>query len=88
MSFLVAIIFIIVLDIVLFLENTVYGIGGVIGIIGYFIAYVISVDIIISPREFWFQSSWQIFQKKIGFAFGTYIIITLIASSVLGVIFN
>ena len=88
LSFLVAIIFIIGLNIVLFMENTVYGIGGIIGIIGYSIAYVISVDIIIAPRDFWFQSSWQIFQKKMGYAFGTYLIITLIASSVLGVIFN
>lgn len=50
---LLAIAFMIGIDIVLFSEDVCYGIGGIIGIIGYFIAYAISVDMTISPSDFW-----------------------------------
>lgn len=88
LSLLVAITFMVALDVVLFMENTMYGIGGIIGMIGYFIAYAISVDMVIAPRDFWFQSSWQIFRKKMGYAFGTYLILTLVAAGTLGALFN
>ena len=76
------------LDIVLFNYNTYYGFGGIIGIIAYFIAYAISVDMAIAPRDFWFQSSWGIFKKKVGYAFSAYLIVTLLAASILGACFN
>lgn len=88
LSFLVAITFMIGLYIVLFMEELVYGIGGIVGMIGYFIAYSISVNIIVAPRDFWFQSSWKIFRKKMGYAFSTCLIVTLVAAGVLGAIFN
>lgn len=88
LSFLVAIAFMVGLDIVLFMEDTLYGIGGIIGMLGFFIAYAISVDMIIAPRDFWFQSSWQIFCKKMGYAFTTYLIVTLIAAGILVVFFG
>lgn len=88
LSFLVAISFMVGLDVVLFMEEPVYGIGGIIGMIAYFIAYAISVDMIITPRDFWFQSSWQVFRKKMGYAFSAYLIVTLVSAGVLGAIFN
>lgn len=75
------------LDVVLWMEDPLYGIGGIVGIIAYFIAYSISGDMIIAPRDFWRLSSWQVFKKKMGYAFSAYLIVTLVASGVLGVIF-
>lgn len=75
------------LDVVLWMENPLYGIGGLVGIVAYFIAYAISGDMIIAPRDFWRLSSWQVFKKKIGYAFSTYLIVTLVAAGVLGSIF-
>ena len=76
------------LDIVLWMEEPLYGIGGIVGIVAYFIAYAISGDMIIAPRDFWRLSSWQVFKKKMGYAFSAYLLVTLIAAGVLGVCFN
>ena len=76
------------LDIVLWMEDPLYGIGGLLGIIAYFIAYSISGDMIIAPRDFWRLSSWQVFKKKMGYAFSAYLLVTLIAAGVLGACFN
>ena len=71
------------LDIVLWIEDPLCGIGGIIGVIAYFVAYAISGDVIIAPRDFWRLSSWQVFKKKMGYAFSAYLIVTLIVSGVL-----
>lgn len=76
------------LDVVLWIENPLYGIGGIVGIIAFFIAYAISGDMIITPRDFWRMSSWQVFWKKMGYALSTYLIVTLIVASILGACFN
>ena len=76
------------LDIVLWMEEPLYGIGGIVGIVAYFIAYAISGDMIIAPRDFWRLSSWQVFKKKMGYAFSAYLLVTLIAAGVLGACFN
>lgn len=88
LAFFTSIAFMIVLDAVLWGESSLYGIGGIIGIISFFIAYAISGNIIVAPRDFWRLSSWQVFKKKIGWAFSAYIIVTLVAAGVLGAIFN
>lgn len=87
LSFCFSIAFMLGLDVVLWMEDPLYGIGGIVGIIAYFIAYSISGDMIIAPRDFWRLSSWQVFKKKMGYAFSAYLIVTLVASGVLGVIF-
>lgn len=61
-----------------------FGIGGILGIIAYFIAYSISCDMVIAPRDFWRLSSWQVFKKKIGYAFTAYLIVTFVASGLIG----
>ena len=76
------------LDAVLFDCDPIYGVGGIIGIIAYFIAYAISVDMSLSPRDFWFQSSWEIFKKKVGYAFSAYLVVTIVVSGILGAIFT
>lgn len=87
-SFTLAVAFMFGLDAVLWMENSLYGIGGIIGIIAFFIAYAISGDMIIAPRDFWRLSSWQVFKKKMGWAFGTFLIVALAASGALSVMFG
>ena len=72
------------LDLVLWAENPMFGIGGILGIIAYFIAYSISGDMVIAPRDFWRLSSWQVFKKKIGYAFTAYLIVTFVTSGLFG----
>ena len=88
LSFIFAIAFMLGLDVVLWMENPLYGIGGIVGFVAYFIAYSISGDTIIAPRDFWRLSNWQVFKKKIGYAFSAYLIATLAVSGILGAIFN
>ena len=76
------------LDFVLLTEDPLYGIGGLIGIVAYFIAYAISGDMIIAPRDFWRLSSWQVFKKKLGYAFTAYLIVTLVAAGLLAAFFS
>jgi hypothetical protein len=88
LTFVVAITLMVGMDIFLFSEDILYGIGGVIGIIGFFIAYSISGDMIVAPRDYWRLSSWQVFRKKFGYGMSTYVMVTFIASGVLAAIFN
>ena len=87
-SFFFVVVFMLGLDVVLWMENPLYGIGGVVGIVAYVIAYAISGDMIIAPRDFWRLSSWQVFKKKMGYAFSAYLVVTLVAAGVLSAVFN
>ena len=88
LTFMIAMIFMIGLDIVMFMENPLFGIGGIIGIIGFFVAYSISGDMIVAPRDYWRLSSWEVFKKKFGYGFSAFMLVALIASAVLSAIFN
>lgn len=80
-------IFMVGLDIVLFMEDPLYGIGGIIGIIGFFIAYSISGDMIVAPKDYWRLSNWEVFKKKFGYGFSAYILVTVISAAIMAVIF-
>lgn len=88
LSFILAVAFMVGIDVVLWTENPLYGIGGIVGVVAYFIAYAISGDMIIAPRDFWRLSSWQVFKKKMGYAFSAYLIVTLVSAGVFGAFFN
>lgn len=88
LTFMIAMIFMIGLDIVMFMENPLFGIGGIIGIIGFFVAYSISGDMIVAPRDYWRLSSWEVFKKKFGYGFSAFMLVAVIASAVLGAIFT
>lgn len=88
LTFVVAIAIMIGMDIFLFSEDVLYGIGGIIGILGFFIAYSISGDMIIAPRDYWRLSSWQVFRKKFGYGVGAYVMVTFLSSGLLAAIFN
>ena len=88
LTFVIAITCMVGMDIFLFSEDVLYGVGGIIGILGFFIAYSISGDMIVAPRDYWRLSSWQVFRKKFGYGMGVYVMVTFIASGVLAAIFN
>ena len=88
LAFIIAMTFMVGMDIFLFSEDVLYGAGGIIGIIGFFIAYSISGDMIIAPRDYWRLSSWQVFIKKFGYGLSTYILVTLVAAGVLRALLN
>jgi hypothetical protein len=83
LTFVIAIAAIVGMDIFLFSEDELYGLGGIIGILGFFIAYSISGDMVIAPRDYWRLSSWEVFRKKFGYGMGAYVLVTFIASAVL-----
>ena len=85
LTFVIAMIFMVAMDVFLFSEDVLYGIGGIIGIIGFFIAYSISGDMIIAPRDYWRLSSWQVFRKKFGYGMCTYILVTFVSAAIMQV---
>lgn len=85
LTFVIAMTFMVAMDIFLFSEDVLYGIGGIIGIIGFFIAYSISGDMIIAPRDYWRLSSWQVFRKKFGYGMCTYILVTFVSAAIMQV---
>ena len=85
LTFVIAITIMVGMDIFLFSEDVLYGIGGIIGIIGFFIAYSISGDMIIAPRDYWRLSSWQVFRKKFGYGMCTYILVTFVSAAIMQV---
>ena len=83
LTFVITITFMVGMDIFLFSEDELYGFGGIIGILSFFIAYSISGDMIVTPRDYWRLSSWEVFRKKFGYGMGAYVLVTFIASAVL-----
>lgn len=88
LSFCLAVLLMLGLGFTLWTENPLYGVGGLVGIVAFFIAYAISGDMIIAPRDFWRLSSWQVFRKKLGYAITVYVIVTFVAAGVLGAYFG
>ena len=88
LTFVIAITIMAGMEVFLFSEDVLYGIGGVIGIVGFIIAYSISGDMIVAPRDYWRLSSWQVFRKKFGYGMSTYILVTFISAAILQVIFG
>lgn len=73
------IVFVIAIDVICWIVEWQKGLAGVFGVIGFLTAYAISVEMSIAPREFWTNSEFDIFKKKLGYAWGTMIIVWCIA---------
>ena len=58
----------IAIDIYFWVVSWQSGLSGLIGILAFFIGYALSVELSIAPREFWWNSEFDIFIKKLGFA--------------------
>lgn len=58
----------IVIDCLMWSVSSIFGVAGLFGIITYFIGYALSVEMTVAPRDFWINSKFGIFIKKLGVA--------------------
>lgn len=59
---------IIAADVLLWMYSASMGLFGLIGVVVFFIAYALSIEISLAPRDFWRNSEFDIFIKKLAFA--------------------
>lgn len=67
---LLSIVILIVFDVFFWSISWVFGLIGILTIIAFVIAYGVSEDFSLSPRDYIRNSDWGIFCKKIGWAWG------------------
>lgn len=58
----------VVFDILFWSMSWILGLIGILAIITFIIAYAVSEDFSLSPKDFLWNSDWGIFCKKIGWA--------------------
>lgn len=68
MLFILSVVTIIAFDVFLWSVSTVYGLSGLIAVFAFLIAYVVAEEFSLAPRDFFWNSDWGIFCKKIGWA--------------------
>lgn len=86
LTFCINVLVLIIIDIVLWTVSIACGIGGLIGIISFFIGYSISGGMAIAPRDYWKFPEYQVFKKKLGYANAIAGGTTLVATYVLMVL--
>ena len=59
---------IIAADVLLWMYSAVMGLFGLIGVVVFFIAYALSTEMSLAPRDFWINSEFDILIKKLAFA--------------------
>ncbi len=60
----------IVFDVFFWSVSWIFGLIGIFAIVAFVIAYAVSEDFSLSPRDYIRNSDWGIFCKKIGWAWG------------------
>lgn len=70
---------VIALDVAFWSIGWQLGLAGIVAIIAFFIAYSISEEAALSPRDFFWNSEWGIFCKKLGWAWGAALAIFALA---------
>ena len=60
----------IVFDVFFWSVSWIFGLIGILAIVAFVIAYAVSEDFSLSPRDYIRNSDWGIFCKKIGWAWG------------------
>ena len=60
----------IVFDVFFWSVSWIFGLIGIFAIVAFIIAYAVSEDFSLSPRDYIRNSDWGIFCKKIGWAWG------------------
>jgi len=73
----------IILDLVLWNTSWMFGLGGVIGIVGFFIGYAISADMSIAPRDFWRFPKYEIFKKNIVYGNSIAVFTSFVATAII-----
>lgn len=67
-------------DICLWVVSVYSGIGGIIGIVGFFVGYSISGGMTIEPRDYWRFPEFTVFKKKLAYANMIAIVTSLLAT--------
>lgn len=67
-TFCINVLILIIIDIVLWTISVTCGIGGIIGIISFFIGYSISGGMAIASRDYWKFPEYHVFKKKLAYA--------------------
>lgn len=73
-------------DIYLWALSWCTGLGGIIGLIGFFWGYSISKGMTVTPHDYWILPDYDVFKKKLFYANSIMGSVTAIASIVLYVI--
>lgn len=68
------------LDTCLWTVSVYSGIGGLIGIVGFFVGYSISGGMTIAPRDYWRFPEFTVFKKKLAYANTIAIVTSLLAT--------
>lgn len=68
------------LDTCLWIVSVYSGIGGIIGIVGFFIGYSISGGMTIAPRDYWRFPEFTVFKKKLAYANTIAVVTSLFAT--------
>lgn len=55
-------------DVLLWMYSATMGLFGLIGVVVFFIAHALSTQMSLAPRDFWRNSEFDIFIKKLAFA--------------------
>lgn len=79
---------IIIIDIRCWIESWMAGISGLLGLIGFLVGYIFSVEMSISPRDFWVNPEFGILMKKLRYAWITGLSTGLISLMIIGSIYQ
>lgn len=74
------------LDLYLWTFSWYCGVGGLLGLIGFFVGYFISGGMTIAPRDYWRLPDYEVFRKKLRYGNSIAGAVTAISAFVLFVI--
>lgn len=67
LAFIANILLLLCIDFYLWTVSWCWGFGGLLGIVGFFIGFSISAGMTLAPRDYWRNSSYAIFRKKLAY---------------------
>ena len=76
---LVNLVIVIGLDIAFWSIGWQVGVAGIVAILAFLIAYSLSEEVALSPRDFFWNSEWGIFCKKLSWAWGMALVFFAVA---------
>ena len=74
------------LDLYLWTFSWYCGVGGLLGLIGFFVGYFISRGMTIAPRDYWRLPDYEVFRKKLRYGNSIAGVVTAISAFVLFVV--
>ncbi|MDE6190596.1 MAG: hypothetical protein K2L31_11020 [Muribaculum sp.] len=83
-----SIIIILAFDIFFWSVSWSLGVIGILALLGFIIAYALAEEIALSPRDFFWNSEWGVFCKKIGWAWSVALIVYAVSYLIMYFITN